>query len=164
MATKNDTTDLAARCEALGCELIVSDKGEQFVIRVDDAHSDVFFIHRDDGDDDLAGWLARRERGEPMPGVPPNAAVLTPSRHKRATPNIKEAAEKIRDVIRYTQLCAAALDTDGHDALNEVEETIGGDVWVALQDALVALGVQTKDEIGVYQNVEQSSTAEVAHG
>ena len=63
MATHNFET-LRARVQALGYELIVSDKGEQFVI--DDNSSDgprvLLFSHTSDDDDSLEEWPAKCEQ------------------------------------------------------------------------------------------------------
>jgi hypothetical protein len=80
-----------------------------------------------------------------------NECNLTSEVQSAATPNIAEAADKIRNAIRYTQLCAAAvLACDYVDSREEAQRVLGDDVWRILQEALVALGVARLDERGCF--------------
>jgi hypothetical protein len=53
---------------------------------------------------------------------------------------IEKAIDRIRDAQRYVVMCAAAVDSGYTDARDEIQKTLGLDVEMALDDALVPLG------------------------
>lgn len=55
------------------------------------------------------------------------------------TPDIKSAIDKINDTIRYSIICAAALDS-GRCSQEDIQETLENEIYSALNEALVALG------------------------
>ena len=76
---------------------------------------------------------------------------------------IESAVDRIRDALRYTEICAAALEPGGYtDARIEVQRTLGLDLQGALNDALVSLGARVVDELGVYTDTEGGQAAERA--
>ena len=129
---------------------------------VNDAARSVITLYRASGWDALAGesnggYKALPELEEALGDLDKalKGALIGPE-----SAAIASAVERIHDALRYTELCAAALEPGGYtDARLEVQRTLGMDLQGALHDALVALGARVVDELGVYTDREGGQTA-----
>jgi hypothetical protein len=84
----------------VGYELIVNDKGEQFVTesRERDNTVEVLFIHRNEEDDDLEEWIADREHV---------------SERVRQTADVLMAVRELRELIGADQTVDDDISGDG---------------------------------------------------